>query len=128
MTIELNLLAWSVLLLIVQVAIAVAGAMFQFPLQTLVGNRETAVEGRAWVGRAQRAYRNMMEGLLPFAVVVLIAAAAGISTTLTVLGAKLFFWGRLAYAVVYVIGVPWLRTLVWGVALAGTLLILTQLL
>jgi hypothetical protein len=35
---------------------------------------------------------------------------------------------RLAYAPVYVIGIPWLRTGLWGVSFAGLLQILTQLL
>ena len=128
MTTELTLLAWSVALLIVQVLVAIVGAMTQFSMPTLVGNREIAVEGQAWVGRAQRAYRNMMEGLLPFAAVVLVAAVADISNSMTVLGAQLFFYARLAYAVVYVAGIPWLRTVVWTVGLFGTLLILSQLL
>jgi uncharacterized MAPEG superfamily protein len=37
-------------------------------------------------------------------------------------------WSRLAYAPVYVIGVPWLRTGVWGVSFAGLLQILSQIL
>jgi uncharacterized MAPEG superfamily protein len=128
MTTELTLLAWSVALLIAQMLVAIVGAMTQFPLPTLVGNREVPVDGRAWVGRAQRAYRNMLEGLLLFAAVVLAAAAAGISNPATVLGAQLFFYARLAYAVVYVAGIPWLRTAVWTVGLVGILLILLQLL
>ena len=128
MTTELTLLACSVALLIAQLVVGTIGGMTQFPLATLVGNRETALEGKAWVGRAQRAYRNMLEGLLPFAAVVLAAAAAGISNPATVLGAQLFFWARVAYAAVYVAGIPWLRTVVWTVGLAGILLILVQLL
>lgn len=128
MTTELTLLAWSVALLIVQVLVAIVGAMTQFSMTTLVGNREVAVEGRDWVGRAQRAYRNMLEGLLLFAIVVLVAAAADISNSMTVLGAQLFFYARVAYALVYVAGIPWLRTVVWTVGLVGTLLVLSQLL
>lgn len=128
MTTELTMLACSVALLIAQLLVGIVGAMSQFPMATLVGNRETALEGKAWVGRAQRAYRNMLEGLLPFAAVVLAAAAAGISNPATVLGAQLFFWARVAYAAVYIAGIPWLRTVVWTVGLAGILLILVQLL
>jgi uncharacterized MAPEG superfamily protein len=98
--------------------------MTQFPMATLAGNREVPVEGQAWVGRAQRAYRNMLEGLLPFAAVVLAAAAADISNPATVLGAQLFFYARVAYAVIYVAGIPWLRTVVWTVGLIGILQIL----
>lgn len=128
MTTELTLLAWSVALLIAQLLVAILAAMTQFSMATLVGNRETAVEGRGWVGRAQRAHRNMLEALLPFAAVVIVATAAGIGNSVTVLGCQLFFWGRLAYAFVYVAGVPWLRTVVWSAGLAGILLVLSQLL
>jgi uncharacterized MAPEG superfamily protein len=128
MTTELTLLAWSVALLIAQMLVAIVGAMTQFPMATLAGNREVPVEGQAWVGRAQRAYRNMLEGLLPFDAVVLAAAAADISNPATVLGAQLFFYARVAYAVIYVAGIPWLRTVVWTVGLIGILQILLQLL
>jgi uncharacterized MAPEG superfamily protein len=47
---------------------------------------------------------------------------------MTALGAQLFFWGRLAYAVVYLIGLPWVRTATWAVSMAGLVLILIQLL
>ena len=127
MTAELTLLSWTVALAIVQVFIAVVGAMTQFPLPTLVGNRETPVEGRQWVGRAQRAHRNLLESLLPFAALVLVAHAADVSNAYTVLGAQLFFYARLAYAAIYIAGIPWLRTVAWAVGLAGLLLILAQL-
>jgi len=79
-------------------------------------------------GRAQRAHRNMLESLLIFAALVLVAQFAGKSNVVTALGAQLFFWGRLAYAPVYVIGIPWLRTGLWGVSCVGLLQILLQLL
>lgn len=127
MTAELTLLSWTVALAIVQVFIAVVGAMTQFPLPTLVGNRETPVEGRQWVGRAQRAHRNLLESLLLFAALVLVAHAAGVNNAYTVLGAQLFFYARLAYAAIYIAGIPWLRTVAWATGLAGLLLILAQL-
>jgi uncharacterized MAPEG superfamily protein len=52
-----------------------------------------------WVHRAYRAHLNLMEQYSPFAVAVLIAHLAGVSTTLTVWAAALFFWLRLAQAV-----------------------------
>jgi uncharacterized MAPEG superfamily protein len=127
MGVELTLLVWSVALAIVQVLVASVGGTMQFPLGALVGNRETPLEGKAWVGRAQRAHRNMLESLLPFAALVLVAAVAGVSNPTTVLGAQLFFYGRLAYAAIYVAGIAWLRTMVWTVSLVGILLILSQL-
>jgi len=128
MTVELTLLAWTVALAIAQVILATIGGMTQFSLPVLVGNRETPVEGRGWAGRAQRAHRNLLESLLPFAALVLVAHAAGISNATTVLGAQLFFFARVVYLFVYVAGIPWLRTIVWTAGLVGLLMILSQLL
>lgn len=127
MTVELTMLVCAVGLWIVQLLVAVAGGMMQFPAPVLAGNRETPVDGKGWVGRAQRAYRNMAESLLPFAALVLVANAAGVSNDMTIMGAKLFVYARTAYAIVYVAGIPWLRTLVWTAGLAGILVILAQL-
>lgn len=54
---------------------------------------------RPWVPRAFRAHQNMLETLMPFAAVVLIAHVAGVSTWLTVAAATAFFWARAAHAI-----------------------------
>jgi uncharacterized MAPEG superfamily protein len=124
---ELTLLLWSVVLAFVQVLIAVLGAMMQVGLPTLAGNREPQPEFTGWAGRAQRAQRNMIENLVPFAALVLIAAAAGKTNNMTLLGAQIFFWARVAYTGVYIVGIPWLRTGVWFVSVIGMILIFAQL-
>ena len=58
-----------------------------------------------------------------FAGLVLITAAAGKANATTATGAAIFFWARLVYAVIYLIGVPWLRTLVWFVSVIGMAMI-----
>jgi uncharacterized MAPEG superfamily protein len=125
---EMNLLVWSVALTFVQVLIALAGAALQVGLPRLSGNREGLGEFEGWAGRAQRAHRNMLESLPLFIALVLIAQIAGRTNALTLLGAQLFFWGRLAHAVIYVAGLPWLRTLVWLVSVVGLILIFVELL
>ncbi len=62
-----------------------------------------------------------------FAALVLIAVVAGKTNSTTLLGAQLFFWARLVYAVVYLAGVPWVRTAVWFVSVIGLALIFLQL-
>jgi uncharacterized MAPEG superfamily protein len=121
MTIELKLLVWSTALALIQMLIAVVAAMAQVGLMPFVGNRENLPAFEGWAGRAQRAHRNMLESLTIFAALVLVAQVAGKSNATTALGAQLFFWSRLAYSPVYVIGIPWLRTGVWGVSFAGLL-------
>ena len=128
MTLELKLLVWSTVLALIQMLIALLGAIAQVGLTALVGNRENLPAFDGWVGRAQRAHHNMLESVTIFAALVLVAQVAGKSNAVTALGAQLFFWGRFAYAPVYVIGIPWLRTGVWGVSFAGLLQILSQIL
>ena len=70
----------------------------------------------------------MLESLVLFAALVLMAVVSGKTNATTLLGAQLFFWARLVYAVVYLAGIPWLRTLVWLVSLAGLVIIFSQLL
>jgi uncharacterized MAPEG superfamily protein len=58
---------------------------------------------------------------------VLIAQVAGKTNATTLLGAELFFWGRVAHWLIYLAGIPWLRTLAWVVSIVGMLLIFLQL-
>jgi uncharacterized MAPEG superfamily protein len=127
MTPELVYLVWSVALTVVLVLIAALGATQQVGLPKLAGNREHMPEITGWAGRAERAHRNMLENLVLFAVLVLVARALNISNSLTVLGAQLFFWGRVAHAALYIAGVAWVRTAAWLVSVLGLLLIFLQL-
>ena len=127
MTPELKYLVWSAVLTFVLVLIAASGAQLQVGLEKLAGNREDLPEMTGWAGRAQRAHRNMLENLILFAILVLVAQAAGVRNGMTLLGAQLFFWGRVAHAALYVAGIPWARTAAWGVSVIGLILIALQL-
>lgn len=124
---ELTLLAWSVILAILHMLIAVQALVSTKGLMAAIGNREGLPELPGWAGRAVRANRNMAENLALFAAVVLAAAVLGKSNDITLLGAQLFFWGRIAYAVCYIGGFIWVRTLSWLVSIVGVALILWQL-
>jgi len=127
MSLELTLLIWSVGLTFIQMLVAVTGAILQFGLPDLAGNRESLPPATSWAGRAQRAYRNMLENLVLFAVLMLVTEIANRNNAMTGLGAQLFFWARAIYAVVYVVGVPWVRTGVWVISAIGLILIFLQL-
>lgn len=127
MSIELKLLVWSVALAFVQCLVAVTGAYLQVGLPTLAGNRDKMPPMIGWAGRAERAHRNMLQSLVLFTALVLVAHAVGRLNGTTALGAQLFFWARLAYAGVYLAGLPWVRTAVWGVSVLGLVLIFVQL-
>lgn len=127
MTPDLTYLVWAAALTMAQLLIVIVGATMQIPLPVLAGNRETAVEGRGWLGRAQRAHRNILESLVLFAILVLVAHVAGQANAMTALGAAVYFWARVVYAVIYLLGITWVRSLVFGVSMVGLLMILFQL-
>jgi uncharacterized MAPEG superfamily protein len=66
-----------------------------------------------WGVRAHRAYLNSVEVFAPFAALVLIANISGKADAMTAFWAMSFFWLRLAHAVVYLLAVPYVRTLVF---------------
>jgi len=124
----LTLLLWSVALTFIQMLIAVSGATLQVGLPKLAGNRHDVPRLTGWAGRAQRAHYNMLENMVLFAVLVLTAELTDKDNAMIRLGAQLFFWGRLAYAIIFIAGIPWARTAVWGVSVAGMIMIFVQLL
>jgi uncharacterized MAPEG superfamily protein len=127
MTPELWYLVWSAALTFVLVLIAVGGATLEVGLPKLAGNRENMPLITGWAGRAERAHANLLESLVLFAILVLVAHVAGVRNSMTLLGAQLFFWGRVAHAILYVVGMPWLRTAAWLVSVLGLILLFLQL-
>lgn len=125
MTTELTLLAWTLVLALVQVLLP---AFFR--------NRETGIAYNAGprdeagppvgvvTGRLRRAQANLFETLPVFAAGVLIAHLADREGTLTLWGAGLYFGARLVYVPLYAFGVPYLRSLAWLVSLGGVVMIL----
>lgn len=127
MTPDLKYLLASVVLTFVQVLIAAAAANQTVGLTTLAGNRDDVPAFTGFAGRAKRAHLNMIENMVLFVALVLIAAAAGKANATTAMGAAVFFWARLVYAVIYLLGVPWLRTVAWFVSVIGMIMIALQL-
>ena len=94
----------------------------------VTGGREGLPPSTGLVLRAQRAHLNMLENLAIFAIFVIVAQLTGKSNATTALGTTLFFWARLLYAVVYLAGIPWVRTAVWTVSFVGIVMVGSQLL
>jgi uncharacterized MAPEG superfamily protein len=87
----------------------------------------TPVEAE-WALRAKRAHANAVENLVVFSALILTAQAAGISNSMTVLGAALYFWCRLGHYLLLTLAIPYLRTVVWTVAWLAQMLIAWQIL
>lgn len=126
MSIELQILVCAVALTVIQLVVAVLGTILKAGLPWAAGNRDTAADLGGWAGRAHRAHRNMLENLVLFAALVLVAHAAGRENATTALGAQIFIWARAAYALIYLAGIPWVRTLAFGVSLIGLTMIFLQ--
>lgn len=124
---DLQMLVWSAALAIVQMIIAVLIAISAVGLPTLAGNRDGLPPFTGLALRAQRAHLNMLESLAIFAIFVLVAQLTGRANATTALGATLFFWARVAHAIIYLAGIPWLRTAAWAVSLVGIIMVGSQL-
>jgi uncharacterized MAPEG superfamily protein len=127
LTVELTMLCASVGLLIVLVIIqATAGTQAQGAM-VMAGARDNLGPPSIWQARTKRCVDNHREGLLMFAPLILVAAAMNVSNDLTLWGAQLFFYSRVAHAVTYLAGWPYIRPLFWTIGLVGTLMVLAAL-
>jgi len=110
------LLAW---LMLVVAALLRTGGLTPGRLGAAFGNRHHLPEQSPLAGRADRAARNMLENLVLF-VTLLVAAHIGDAPQHQIdLGARIFFYARVAYVPVYLAGITHLRTAVWIVSLVG---------
>ena len=66
-----------------------------------------------WGKRADRVYINAVESFAPFAALVIVVHLAGKADAMTAFWAMCFFWLRLIHAVVYLLAIPYIRTLVF---------------
>ena len=129
MTVELRMLTLSVVLGMAQIVAASHAASLQRGYRWTASSREEKVDPlRGVAGRLERALRNFGETFALFAAAVLVAHVTGTHDALTEWGARLYFWGRLAYVLIYAAGVPLIRSLVWNVATIGIALVVAAVL
>jgi uncharacterized MAPEG superfamily protein len=128
MTIELAMLALSVVLGLVQIVLAAHTASLQRGYLWSAGPRDEAKPALTGLaGRLDRALRNFLETFPLFAAAVLAAHAAGRHGWMTEWGAQLYFWARVVYVGLYAAGLFLVRSLVWNVAILGIGLLLLAL-
>lgn len=80
-----------------------------------------------WAQRMMAAHTNAIENLAVFAPLVLILDALNISTPATVTACAVFFYARLAHAIVYTIGIPVARTVAFAVGFAAEVVLVLTL-
>jgi uncharacterized MAPEG superfamily protein len=128
MTVELLMLAYSAVLFLVVIVVQAGLAISQNGLMAQAGSRDNLQEPSVLRKRLQRLTGNIQENLIIFAIVILVANAAGVSNNTTVLGASIFFYARVAHAIIYAFGWPMIRPLFYGASLYGIVVILLEIL
>jgi uncharacterized MAPEG superfamily protein len=95
MSVELLMLLYSALLFLVIILAQAGLGISQNGLMAQAGSRDNLPEPTVLRQRLQRLSANMQENLVMFAVVVLVASAAGVSNDATAMGASVFFFAGL---------------------------------
>ena len=118
MSTELQILGLYGLVVIITILAQVLTAQAQVGLGMLVKPRDDMPKLLGIAGRMERAQLNSIVAMALFAPAILILAQKGLATSTTLLAAQVFLIARILYVVVYAMGLPWARTLLW---LAGFL-------
>ena len=129
MTTELTMLAWTLVLALVQVFLPVGGKTLVWGSKWNAGPRDETPEAPLppVTGRLDRAQANLYETLPVFIAAVLIAHVAERNGPSTVLGTQLYFWARLAYVPLYALGVSYVRSIAFLVSVIGLVMILLSI-
>lgn len=123
----ITLLAGAMVWGLVQMLWASTTARFEQGFDWGMGPRDEprAITGKA--ARLDRAYRNFLETFPIFAAATLAAIILGRADTLVIWGAHLYLWSRIAYTILYFLGTPLVRTIVWIVSIIGIAMIIAVL-
>ena len=113
---ELVVINWA---LIVAASLIKAKAWKPSGLMAAMGNREKEAPSDGFPARTERAARNMLENMVLFTALALVASVAGVTDPHVELGARIFFWARLAYIPIYMVGIPVARTAAWAIGVIG---------
>jgi uncharacterized MAPEG superfamily protein len=123
------MLALSAALGLAQIVLSSHAASFQYGYRWAAGARDHATPPLTGVAaRLERALHNFMETFPLFVAAILVANVSDRHSWMTVWGAQLYFWGRVAYVPLYASGVPLVRSIAWNVATIGIVFVLLGLL
>lgn len=81
-----------------------------------------------WAQRLMKAHANAVENLVIFAVLILVARTIDVTNATIANACIVYFWARVAHAVTYTFGIPWIRTLSFAVGYGSMAVIVWQLL
>jgi len=111
---EMMYLVWATILAGLTWLPYVLDRIMVWGLKDALGYPESPKPQSPWAIRMKAAHANAIENLAVFSVLVLVANAAGISNSATVLAASLYFWARLVHLLAYTFAIPLVRTLAFA--------------
>lgn len=97
-------------------------------IEWAASNREKFIEGKPWVGRADRAQRNHHDNLAMIAAVILIAHLSGQADEVTANAAIAVLVCRVLHGVTYMVGIPTMRSLSYVGSIVGVGVIVWRIL
>jgi uncharacterized MAPEG superfamily protein len=121
---ELAVINWA---LIVAAALIKAKAWKPSGMMAAMGNRDRQEVCDGFPARTDRAAKNMLENLVLFTALALVACVGGVTDPRVELGARIFFWARVVYIPIYLVGIPVARTAVWAIGVIGMGLIVASI-
>jgi len=130
MVVELKLLIASVVLGLVHLIASSHLISWQRGYRWTASSREDDVPPlRGLANRVDQATTNFLETFPFFAVLVLLGLVTDHHSSLTIVGAHLYFWGRIGYLIAAAAGYSFLRSvLFWNAAVIGIVLLLIAIL
>ena len=129
MPVELKIAALGAVLLLVHILVAGNARTKQYGRRWNVGARdEEQPPLNPFAGRLARAQANFQE-TFPIAVVALLGVViAGQTSPITAIGGWIWLAARTIYLPIYAMGVPVVRTVVFGISIGGLGMVLWPLL
>jgi uncharacterized MAPEG superfamily protein len=125
---ELTCLELSVALWVVHVLVQAGVGNVELPFGYLFTSRDNPAAARGLLfGRATRALANYVENLTPFVAVALALIVTQRTGGAGALGATIWILARIVYIPLYVFGVVYARTVVWGISIVGLVMMLSRL-
>lgn len=127
---EIWVLGWSAALLIAHIVVQALSLDLSgdLSIKYLLSSRDEGQVSKGVVaGRLIRSLNNMLETYPAFIGLALALAVTGKTGDLGAVGAVMWIVARIAYTILYVAGVPVLRSIVWFVSIAGLVLMIVRL-
>jgi uncharacterized MAPEG superfamily protein len=121
---ELIYLLWAVILLVAHVIVQASFSDLSKGLGWALGSRDTDRDQSLTANRIRRALLNYLETLPAFFGLVVFIALTDNSSSLSTLGAALWFWARVIYVPAYATAIPFVRSTAWVVSMIGLLIMI----